>query len=384
MGSFIYCKVKTDAAEKSCSQRLKGLKKRSPDFLLSDDLVMELRNLKLMSIHNIITRGTLFYCLILLAMTKVKVQNMKSRAKSISRKVTSLVEHPIHNESPALQKVLQEAKLLQPTRGGWRIFDGINHLVKIDKKFIDLIGEHGIPEAFKLPSTDKTDGSTVPLPVPSGTEGEHYFSLLKIIIYQQLSAKSAGPILDRFVSAFNLQNGSQLTPELVNQAKFESAIVDGKRKILMNGVISGLSERKSNYIKDLTRHYLDPNKLKGVNLAQISDEELRNKLIAVKGLGPWSVDIFMLFDLQRSNVLPMGDLVVRKGVARFFGHSDDFFESKKNLALATDMCKSWAPYSSLATCYMWKVKGAMTIKKSKSTDSSQASSNTKRKKLKKT
>jgi 3-methyladenine DNA glycosylase/8-oxoguanine DNA glycosylase len=62
----------------------------------------------------------------------------------------------------------------------------------------------------------------------------------------------------------------------------------------------------------------DVNKLKGVNLATLTDEELRSKLLQVNGLGPWSVDMFMLFDLHRPNVLPMGDLVVRKGVASFW------------------------------------------------------------------
>lgn len=150
-----------------------------------------------------------------------------------------------------------------------------------------------------------------------------------------------------------------MTPQVVSKAKFETTTVDGKRKVLLNGVVSGLSESKAKYIQDLTAHFLDPEKLGNKNLADLSDDELRSKLLDVSGLGPWSVDMFMLFDLQRANVLPMGDLVVRKGVARFHGLPETYFDNKKNLLQVPQLCAKWAPFASLATCYMWKVKSPM-------------------------
>jgi 3-methyladenine DNA glycosylase/8-oxoguanine DNA glycosylase len=86
--------------------------------------------------------------------------------------------------------------------------------------------------------------------------------------------------------------------------------VDGKKKISINGIICGLSESKLKYIQDLTDHFLDSTKLLHVNLHELNDIDLRNKLLNVKGLGLWSVDMFMLFDLHRSNILPIGDIAV--------------------------------------------------------------------------
>jgi DNA-3-methyladenine glycosylase II len=289
---------------------------------------------------------------VLIVMAKGKMSKVAAKAVkagSNKMKVTSVATNL------SLERVLQEAEQFPMMRGGWRMVDGMRHLLNVDPKFAELISQHGIPEAFKRDTSD-SKSTVVPLPVPTGGAEEHYFSLLKIIIYQQLSAKSAEPILNRFISTFGASSKFDLTPELVSSAKFETTFIDGNKKILLNGAVSGLSEGKAKYIRDLTEHYLDPTKLQGVDLSAITDEELRTKLLAVKGLGQWSVDMFMLFDLQRSNVLPMGDLVVRKGVARFHGLSEKYFDSKKNLEQAPEICRAWAPYSSLATCYMWKVK----------------------------
>lgn len=255
--------------------------------------------------------------------------------------------------TPLFEAVLAKAKLLPPTRSGWNIGEGLEHLVNSDKRFLDIIATHGVPEA--LLSTQPVDPAGLPFPIPTGSSEECYFSLLKTIIYQQLSIKAAEPILNRFVQSFGVASGEALRPHIVKTAKFEQAVIDGKRKTLLNGVVSGLSESKANYITDLTEHFLDPTKLQNVNLSALSDEELRTKLLAVKGLGPWSVDMFMMFDLHRGNVLPVGDLVVRRGIAQL---PDKHFEVKKNLLTIEKLCDKWAPYSSLATCYMWKIVAA--------------------------
>lgn len=297
--------------------------------------------------------------IVCIALLFIEIMAKAKNSKALTKVVTSRKATAVLTKLPsALEAVLQEADALAVTRGGWRIGEGLKHLIKADRKFEELIIAHGVPEAFQSGATRAS--GVVPLPVPSGDAEYHYFSLLKIIIYQQLSAKSAEPILNRFIAAFKVSDGSQLTPQLVSKAKFETTSVDGKRKILLNGVVSGLSEGKTRYIQDLTAHFLDPQRLQNVKLTDLSDDALRAKLLAVNGLGPWSVDMFMLFDLQRANVLPMGDLVVRKGVARFHGLPDKHFETKKNLAQVAQLCQAWAPYCSLATCYMWKVKDSVT------------------------
>ena len=280
-------------------------------------------------------------------MTKAKGSKRTSvKVKSTTKKLTSMAS------KTSFEKVIQEADMMPAMQGGWRLADGLKHLASCDDRFIELISTYGIPEAY---ATDKKSSSVVSqLAVEKGTTDGQYFSLIRIIIYQQLSATSADPILQRFISAFGISCGTELTPEMVKNANFETAIIEGKKKILLNGMVSGLSESKAKYIKDLTDHFLDPNKLQNINLSTISDTELHNKLLAVKGLGQWSVDMFMLFVLQRSNILPIGDLIVRKNIAKFFHLSENYFDQKKNILEACSLCQAWAPYCSLASCYMWK------------------------------
>ena len=111
----------------------------------------------------------------------------------------------------------------------------------------------------------------------------------------------------------------EITPQLVFDAKLTIIFVDGKKKVLLNGCESGLSESKAKYMKSLAEHYLDETSLKGVNLHTLDDEILIEKLTSVKGLGLWSVHMYMIFDLFRPNVLAEGDLGVKNGMAAFFG-----------------------------------------------------------------
>lgn len=280
------------------------------------------------------------------------VANITKSARRPPNVPKATVRRVVGSASTDLQRIMTNADAIPTTRGGWKVAHGLKHLVEADSRFGPIIVAHGVPTSSGY-STASTALN------PHDAQGDHYLALLNIIIYQQLSAKSAEPIFNRFVAAFKLKPGVPLDPKTVSTAKFESTLVDGKRKILLNGSISGLSESKAKYIADLTEHFLDPDRLQGVDLTAISDEELRAKLIAVKGLGPWSVDMFMLFNLQRQNVLPVGDLVVRKGIAHFFGYTEKYFENTKNQALIPELCKTWAPYSSLATHYMWSTMASV-------------------------
>lgn len=278
----------------------------------------------------------------------------KVTAKTLPKK-SSGRKRSLAELSP-FDEVFAKAKALPATKSGWLVADGMEHLAKADKNFVGIFGKYGIPEALlSKASDDLVVTSVLPLPVTGASE-DYYVSLLKIIIYQQLSIKAAAPILNRFIESFG-GGGRVIQPSIVKTAKFETVVIDGKRKVLLNGTVSGLSESKSKYIVDLTDHFLDPTKLQNVDLSTLSDDELRAKLLAVKGLGPWSVDMFMMFDLQRANVLPVGDLVVRKGLAMFHSLPEKHFENKKNLLAVDQLCASWAPYLSLASFYMWKIAG---------------------------
>lgn len=247
-----------------------------------------------------------------------------------------------------IQCLINDARRLPKTRGDWDVVVGIEHLICANIKFVDIIVKYGLPSIYSDTSSNVSDNKK------ASNNNKHYHSLMKIIVYQQLSAKSAEPIFQRLLQSLQLQPTDIIEPKLMKKADTSIIYVAGKKKISINGIICGLSESKLKYILDLTDHFLDSTKLLHVNLHELSDIDLRNKLLNVKGLGLWSVDMFMLFDLHRSNILPLGDLAIRKSLSLFFGHSANHFESKKNQALIPELCSTWSPYSSLATLYLWK------------------------------
>ena len=282
--------------------------------------------------------------------TKLHVAKKKTldRTKLSVTKNNKVVSTDTAN-NVTFQCLINDARRLPKTRGDWDVAVGIEHLTSVNIKFVDIIVKYGLPSIYSDTSSNVSDNKR------ASNNNKHYHSLMKIIVYQQLSAKSAEPIFQRLLQSLQLQPTDIIDPNLMKKADTSIIYVDGKKKISINGIICGLSESKLKYIKDLTYHFLDSTKLLHVNLHELNDIDLRNKLLNVKGLGLWSVDMFMLFDLHRSNILPLGDLAIRKSLSLFFGHSANHFESKNNQALIPDLCSAWSPYSSLATLYLWKM-----------------------------
>ncbi len=131
-----------------------------------------------------------------------------------------------------------------------------------------------------------------------------FLSLARAIIYQQISTKAGDAILKRFLALFGK---SKLTPE--NFLKFNSAELKS----------AGLSPQKQSYLVDLAQ------KFKGQSFSHShewwndkSDEEVRDHLIQIKGIGPWTADMFLIFALNRPNILPVGDLGIVKGFQKVF------------------------------------------------------------------
>ena len=131
-----------------------------------------------------------------------------------------------------------------------------------------------------------------------------FASLVRSIIYQQLSGKAAGSILNKFISLWPKKKFP--TPEDV--------IKMSDRK-LRN---AGLSSQKVRYIRHLAEKFIDgtinPKKFK-----LMSDDEIIEHLVSVKGVGVWTAHMFLIFALNRPDILPTGDLAIRKGFMRAFG-----------------------------------------------------------------
>lgn len=164
--------------------------------------------------------------------------------------------------------------------------------------------------------------------------GNHYKQLLGSIIGQQLSVKVASSIRARVFDHF----GGNPTPQ-----QLLSADSDALRGL-------GLSRAKVSYVKDLAEHIAS----KRLDMSQVStlpDEELTQQLVAVKGLGQWSAQMFMIFGLGRLNVLPVGDLGIRRAAMNLY--------SLRQLPDPETLSKLskhgyWEPYNSVAALYLWK------------------------------
>ncbi|CAO3672686.1 unnamed protein product [Umbelopsis ramanniana] len=135
------------------------------------------------------------------------------------------------------------------------------------------------------------------------------------IIYQQIHGNAAKAILDRFVKLFDPPEEEVDLPEHLSFFPTPEMVI---AKPITELRTAGLSQRKAEYIVDLATHFVDkrilPNKFK-----DMTDEEISECLISVRGIGQWTVDMYLLFHLGHPDVLPLGDLGVRKGMAVHFG-----------------------------------------------------------------
>ena len=158
-------------------------------------------------------------------------------------------------------------------------------------------------------------------------------ALAKAIVYQQLSGKAAATIYGRFAAACT----AAPTPQVV------SRITVAKLRAC------GLSGQKASYLKDLAAKFLDGT-IEPKKFNNMSDEEIRNHVVAVKGIGPWTADMFLMFTLNRPDVLPTGDLGIQKGFQKLY--------SLKRLPTPEAMerlAASWRPYRTYASWYLWRL-----------------------------
>ena len=111
----------------------------------------------------------------------------------------------------------------------------------------------------------------------------------------------------------------------------------------------GLSRAKVAFLRDLAEHVED-GELRLNELAELPDDEVAAQLIAVKGLGPWTVDMFMMFHLGRPDILPVGDLGIRRAAQLLYGMA----RAPRRRPSSTRIAEPWRPYRSLASLYLWR------------------------------
>ena len=160
----------------------------------------------------------------------------------------------------------------------------------------------------------------------------NFESLVRSIVYQQLSGKVASVIYGRLADAVK----GRMLPEEVLKLR-----PDRMRRL-------GLSKQKTAYIRDLARHARD-RRVAFEELPGLADHEVIERLTQVKGIGVWTVHMFLIFALRRTDVLPTGDLGVRNAIRKAYG-----FAELPTPAEMEAMARKWRPYCSVAAWYLWR------------------------------
>jgi DNA-3-methyladenine glycosylase II len=166
-----------------------------------------------------------------------------------------------------------------------------------------------------------------------GRPADAYGALLRSIVGQQLSTKAARSIYGRLTEQFG---GRAPTPQELLDADPEAVRA------------AGLSRAKVKYLRSLAEHVLS-GELELERLPELSDEAVEREVTAVKGLGQWTAHMFLIFHLGRPDVLPVGDLGVRRAVERAYG-----LEALPSAEELERLGERWAPYRSLAALYLWE------------------------------
>ncbi|HVQ60060.1 MAG TPA: DNA-3-methyladenine glycosylase [Solirubrobacterales bacterium] len=165
-----------------------------------------------------------------------------------------------------------------------------------------------------------------------------YGALLRAIVGQQLSTKAARTIYGRVIEIFD---GSTPSPEQLLEAS--EADLRG----------AGLSGRKVEYVQDLARHVIS-GELELERLGELGDEQVIEEIVAVRGLGQWTAEMFLLFHLERPDVISGGDLGIRKAIQVEYGMAEMPTPTE-----VVELSERWRPHRSLASLYLWESLAAV-------------------------
>jgi DNA-3-methyladenine glycosylase II len=163
------------------------------------------------------------------------------------------------------------------------------------------------------------------------SRGDAFITLARSIVGQQISVKAAQSVWDRFAKL-----PRQMSPRSVLKLK-----VDDMRA-------AGLSARKVEYLVDLALHF-DSGAVHVKSWEAMSDEQIIDELVAIRGIGRWTAEMFLIFHLMRPNVLPLDDVGLINGISRSYFSGEAVSRSD-----AREVARAWAPYCTVATWYIWR------------------------------
>lgn len=179
---------------------------------------------------------------------------------------------------------------------------------------------------------------TVVTPKVSSFLGDIYIDLCSSIVSQQISTKVAKVIYGRFLDLFD---GVAPSPDQILETEFDD----------LKSV--GLSRQKTGYMQNIATFWIE-HKLHNQDWDQLSDQEIIDLLTQIKGVGEWTVQMILMFSLERPDVLPVLDLAIQQSMAKHYN-----VEAEKKKELFTKMkatAEQWIPYRTIACRYLWRAK----------------------------
>ncbi len=166
------------------------------------------------------------------------------------------------------------------------------------------------------------------------SRGDAFTTLARSIVGQQISVKAAQAVWERFV---------HLLPPGQRHGPTDVLAVDSTAMRA-----AGLSARKVDYLRDLAQHFVQ-GEVHETDWAAMGDESIIEELVAIRGIGRWTAEMFLIFHLMRPNVLPVDDLGLVKAISLNY-----FSGEPVSRAEVRELGDAWAPYRSVATWYMWR------------------------------
>ena len=158
-----------------------------------------------------------------------------------------------------------------------------------------------------------------------------FFSLARSIVGQQISVKAAQSIWNKLEKNLGVVTADNVSDRTTSEL----------RK-------SGVTRQKSGYLIDLAHHFLEGN-LQKQDWQKLSDEEVISLVSQIKGIGPWTAQMFLIFHLLRPDVLPLGDIGIQKAMGLHFNGGDRMTPQEM-----TNRAEPWRPWRSVASWYLWR------------------------------
>ena len=163
------------------------------------------------------------------------------------------------------------------------------------------------------------------------SKSDPFYTLARSIVGQQISVKSAQAVWDKFES-----KAKRIEPDIILKMHF------------MSLKSCGLSRQKIKYLKSLSSAFIQ-NKINPQKWKKYSDEEIINELVMIKGIGRWTAEMYLIFNLCRPDIFPVDDIGLLKGICNCYNLN---YPIKKEVAIKMSM--KWKPFRSVATWYFWR------------------------------